>query len=302
MNNLYDFTLDGEYSFFLKLPVKYDDNTGKEIFVESDVVKLIVDSKLVNLSKVILPNLPRAYSKPSHGVSISFVTDKQHYENYGPVYTKIATKNVSNNPLSMIVDAGNVFDVYELTLLTPGRNLDFRKPALEDKSDVGKVAFTLYGKKLLTEKSKTPKPIVAVNPNEETAEAVIVLNRIFDMSTDGIYGLIVTRKIIDTAGKEQTISSEPFPIRIGWRLTTDEVNAKILERRLNGNDPDYPVWQSRDGLFETPAKLISVDKNTVILEKPDGKQTTFNISDLKKENQDYIKKQTQKNSEQEKNE
>jgi hypothetical protein len=69
-----------------------------------------------------------------------------------------------------------------------------------------------------------------------------------------------------------------------------------LRKRWNGNDPDYPMWQSRDGIFQTPAKLISVDKNTVTLEKPDGKQTTFNISDLQKENQDYIKKQTQKNS------
>ncbi|MDR1269634.1 MAG: hypothetical protein LBK82_08920 [Planctomycetaceae bacterium] len=296
LNNVYDFTLDGEYSFFLKLPIVYDDKTGELIFVSSSAIKLTVDSRLVDLSKVIQANLPRVYSKSSHGVSISLVTDKQHYEDYGPVYLNVATKNVSDGTLSMIVDGKNVFDVYELVLLTPGDNLDFRKPAAEDKSDVQKVAFTLYGKKLLAEKSKTPKPTVAVNSNEETAESVIVLNRIFDMSTDGIYGLIVTRKIIDSTGKEQTVSSEPFPIRIGWRSTKDEVNAKILEQRLYGNDPDYPMWQSRDGIFQTPAKLISVDKNTVTLEKPDGKQTTFNLSDLQKENQDYIKKQTAKNS------
>jgi septum formation topological specificity factor MinE len=230
----------------------------------------------------------------SSGISLSVVSDKSCYDNYGPVYLRLGTKNVSSDSVSMIIDTTNVFDVYELTLLTPGDNLDFRKPAAKDKSDVQKVEYTLYGKKLLSEKSKTPKPTVTIKPNVEAAESVIVLNRIFDMSTDGIYGLLVTRKIIDAAGKEQTISSEPFPIRVGKRLTQDEIDERVQQRRLDGYDPDYPTWQSRDGLFKVIAKFISVGKDIVTLEKPDGKKTTFNISDLTPNNQNYIKEQTQK--------
>jgi hypothetical protein len=133
-------------------------------------------------------------------------------------------------------------------------------------------------------------PFVQIKPNEEAAEAVIVLNRIFDMSTDGIYGLIVTKKIKDQNGNEQTISTEPFPIRIGNRQTEEEREADRLRRRLEGNDPDYPIWQSRDGLFKVIAKLISVDKDIITLEKPDGKRTTFNISDLQPDNQKQIPK------------
>jgi hypothetical protein len=264
-------------------------NMVKVKWTKSNVITIKINDSLVDFSKVIPPNMSRTFTKPLHGISFSLVSDNFRYDNYGPVYFRIATKNVSDNSVSMIVDTKNILDVYDLVLLTPGDNLDFRKPSKKDKSDVQKVEYTLYGQKLVSEKSKTPKPLVSVKPNEETAESIFVLNRIFDMSTDGIYGLIVTRKIIDSTGKEQTISSEPFPIRIGQSLTQDEIDERVKQRRLEGNDPDYPIWRSSDGLFKVIAKFISVDKDVVTLEKIDGKKITFNVSDLTKENQDYIK-------------
>ncbi|MDR2641252.1 MAG: hypothetical protein LBC74_00495, partial [Planctomycetaceae bacterium] len=270
INHEHDMTLAGEYriqmfhvdrnnfvkpQFLIKsADNNSQDNTNKADFfdekykaewVKSNIITVKVDDSLIDISKVIPLQSPRVYSKPLHGVSISLVSDKRHYENYGPVCLRVSTKNVSHDSVSMIVDAKNVLDVYELVLLTPGRNRDFRKPAAKDKNDVQKVAYTLYGKKLLSEKSKTPKKTISVKPNEETAESVIVLNRIFDMSADGIYGLIVTRKIIDAAGKEQTILSEPFPIRIGQSSTQDEIDESRRQHILNGYDPDYPTWQSR---------------------------------------------------------
>jgi septum formation topological specificity factor MinE len=296
VNHLYDMTLSGKYyiyhSTYLQSVVN---NDTKYIDAPSQKITIIINENTTNTSEVIPSEVSSTYSKPSHGISLSIVSDKSWYDNYGPVYLRVGTKNISDKSISMVVDAKNVFDVYELTLLTPGGNLDFRKPAAKNKTDVEKVDYTLYGQKLLAEKSKTQKPTTTVNPNEETAESIIVLNRIFDMSTDGIYGLIVTRKIIDAAGKEQIISSEPYPIRIGKSSTQDEIDESVKQRILDGNDPDYPTWQSRDGLFKVIAKFISVDKDIVTLEKPDGKKITFNISDLTTENQNYIKEQTQKN-------
>jgi hypothetical protein len=295
LNNLFDMTLEGTYNVFVTTSFEVFSTTqiDKIDIIKSNTLKLVIANNDFTQS-IKFFDKKLSVTKPSHGISFLLVSDNLRYDNYGPVYFRIATKNVSDNPISMIVDTKNIFDVYDLVLLTPGGNRDFRKPAAKDKSDVKKVDYTLYGQKLLSEKSKTPKPVVAVKPNEETAESVIVLNRIFDMSTDGIYGLIVTKKIIDANGKEQTISSEPFPIRIGQSLTQDEIDESVRQRRLNGYDPDYPTWQSRDGLFKVIAKFSSVDKDIVTLEKIDGKKITFNISDLTKENQNYIKEQTQK--------
>ncbi|MDR2169813.1 MAG: hypothetical protein LBP59_06700, partial [Planctomycetaceae bacterium] len=99
------------------------DQKFKVEWIKSNIITIKVDSTLIDLSKVISPDLQRTYTKPSHGVSFSFVSDKLRYDNYGPVYFRIATKNVSSESVSMIVDTKNVLDVYELVLLTPGDNL-----------------------------------------------------------------------------------------------------------------------------------------------------------------------------------
>jgi hypothetical protein len=50
-------------------------------------------------------------------------------------------------------------------------------------------------------------------------------------------------------------------------------------------------WESTDKLFKATARFISLEKNEVNLEKADGKKTTIELSVLRKEDQDYVKKQ-----------
>jgi hypothetical protein len=50
-------------------------------------------------------------------------------------------------------------------------------------------------------------------------------------------------------------------------------------------------WESTDKLFKATARFISLDKDEVNLEKADGKKTTIELSVLRKEDQDYVKKQ-----------
>jgi hypothetical protein len=50
-------------------------------------------------------------------------------------------------------------------------------------------------------------------------------------------------------------------------------------------------WESTDKLFKAAARFISLDKDEVNLEKADSKKTTIELSVLRKEDQDYVKKQ-----------
>jgi hypothetical protein len=50
-------------------------------------------------------------------------------------------------------------------------------------------------------------------------------------------------------------------------------------------------WESKDRLFRATAKFISLEKDEVYLEKSDGKKTSIELSALRKEDQDYVKKQ-----------
>jgi hypothetical protein len=50
-------------------------------------------------------------------------------------------------------------------------------------------------------------------------------------------------------------------------------------------------WESTDKLFKAAARFISLDKDEVNLEKADDKKTTIELSVLRKEDQDYVKKQ-----------
>jgi hypothetical protein len=55
-------------------------------------------------------------------------------------------------------------------------------------------------------------------------------------------------------------------------------------------------WESTDKLFKATAKFISLDdKGEVTLEKANGKQTTIELSVLRKEDQDYVKEQLKPN-------
>ena len=72
-----------------------------------------------------------------------------------------------------------------------------------------------------------------------------------------------------------------------------EVERIKLLANLNIPYKGFRCWQSTDGLFQTTAKFVTLDKGEVILEKTDGKQTTIDLSALRKEDQDYVKTQSQ---------
>ncbi|MDR2168751.1 MAG: hypothetical protein LBP59_01250 [Planctomycetaceae bacterium] len=60
--------------------------------------------------------------------------------------------------------------------------------------------------------------------------------------------------------------------------------------KINLLKPQFRNWKSTDGLFETRAKFIAIDKkNNITLEKENGKQTTIDLSELQKIDQNYIK-------------
>jgi hypothetical protein len=54
---------------------------------------------------------------------------------------------------------------------------------------------------------------------------------------------------------------------------------------------NFRTWESTDGLFKANAKFVSLDKKEVTLEKANGKQTTIELSALRKVDQDYVKEQ-----------
>jgi hypothetical protein len=70
----------------------------------------------------------------------------------------------------------------------------------------------------------------------------------------------------------------------------EEEKAKIF-KALNIPYKGFREWRTNDGLLTLTAKLISADKNEVKLEKEDGKKITIEIAYLRKEDQDYVKKQ-----------
>jgi Fe-S cluster biosynthesis and repair protein YggX len=70
----------------------------------------------------------------------------------------------------------------------------------------------------------------------------------------------------------------------------EEERAKIF-KALNIPYKGFREWQTNDGLLTLTAKLIFADKKEVKIEKEDGKQFTIEIAYLRKEDQDYVKRQ-----------
>ena len=70
----------------------------------------------------------------------------------------------------------------------------------------------------------------------------------------------------------------------------EDVRIKILSK-IGIVYKGFRRWQSTDGLFQTTAKFITLDKGEVTLEKADGKRTTIELSALRQEDQDYVKSQ-----------
>jgi hypothetical protein len=70
----------------------------------------------------------------------------------------------------------------------------------------------------------------------------------------------------------------------------EEEKVKVF-KALNIPYKGFREWQTNDGLLTLTAKVISVDKKEIKLEKEDGKQFTIELSALRKEDQDYVKRQ-----------
>jgi hypothetical protein len=100
---------------------------------------------------------------------------------------------------------------------------------------------------------------------------------------------ILIKKAIPGFVNEQLIKykdNELAQIRLAkLLLLLDEEAEKISLLK-----PQFRTWKSTDGLFETRAKFISIDKkNDVTLEKENGKQTTIEFPALQKTDQNYVK-------------
>jgi hypothetical protein len=52
--------------------------------------------------------------------------------------------------------------------------------------------------------------------------------------------------------------------------------------------PQMREWESTDKLFKTTAKFVSLEKDEVILEPTNGKQTSIELDVLRKEDQEYV--------------
>jgi hypothetical protein len=69
----------------------------------------------------------------------------------------------------------------------------------------------------------------------------------------------------------------------------------VLEaiRKVEREYPDdgFRFWLSKDKMFKTEAKFISANNKEVVIEKRDAKQMTIEITELRQEDQDYVKRQ-----------
>ncbi|MDR2440257.1 MAG: hypothetical protein LBE12_12935 [Planctomycetaceae bacterium] len=229
INQYFDMTLSGCYTFQFKREI---DSHPQKTYAVSNKLAVNVTDELLQFPH----NFPLDTKSHDKNHCISLITNQEQYKYGDPIFLQVKTKNNKQKNISMTSKSVNIFDAYEMTLKTPGFNSDFRdtKERTEGayhENVVTDAKLTLYGQKLFSEKSKESVPMVTVKPGEEVAETVIILNRIFDMSEDGIYGLIVSRKFIDENGKEQTVTSDPLPIRVGTALTQDEIDQRVKERQ-----------------------------------------------------------------------
>jgi hypothetical protein len=100
---------------------------------------------------------------------------------------------------------------------------------------------------------------------------------------------ILIKKAIPGFVNEQLVKykdNELAQIRLAKLLPLlDENTTKIALLK-----PQFRIWKSSDGFFETRAKFISIDKkNDITLVKENGKQTKIEFSALQKIDQDYVK-------------
>lgn len=215
-SGLFDMTLAGKYTFQFERKMT---DAPNESYVTSNTLVVEINEKLI-----VVPEFQgeKLWNDKRNELSIGIRTDQAVYKNlgndqHGPVFLEIeCVKN--DDKISITELTENIFDTFELSLTLPGRSSDFR--VMRDKyDDKEEAALTLYGQHLKATKSKQ-SPVFTTEKDKD--KTVVLLNRIFDMSTSGIYGLSVKRKILDADGRQKIISSEILPIRLGESLTFQE--------------------------------------------------------------------------------
>ncbi len=223
LNYYFDMTLPGEYKLKVKKKLIWD-HAG--ITLESNELTIPVTFPE---SAIEFPeNSPEIRSDPSNGCSISVKASKKRFDIDDPVHVRISCKNTSKDRLALNNDTPNLFDVYELKLYLPASSRDFRALGNGEKNKLADL--TNYGKILFSEKGKgSADGEVSVKPGEEFSIKEFSLSRVYDMSREGIYGLIVSRKYEDASGKPCVVESPPFPIRIGTAFTSEEMRLLNME-------------------------------------------------------------------------
>jgi hypothetical protein len=74
-----------------------------------------------------------------------------------------------------------------------------------------------------------------------------------------------------------------------------EMSQSVLDavRKNEKENPDkgFRIWLSKDKLFKTEAKMISANNDNVTIKDKKGRQSTIELSALRQEDQDYVKRQ-----------
>jgi hypothetical protein len=110
------------------------------------------------------------------------------------------------------------------------------------------------------------------------------LRRLYDTSTTRTYNYI-------TFAYLQSPRADDELVELLNKYEYPEAEKAKIFRALNIPYKGFREWRTNDGLLTLMAKLISADKKEVKLEKEDGKKFTIEIAYLRKEDQDYIKRQ-----------
>jgi uncharacterized protein YktB (UPF0637 family) len=149
----------------------------------------------------------------------------------------------------------------------------------------------------------SPESITDNKVKQEYAEYLEKRNAILKKNIDQNQASDVLRVYKDHVRKYivSSYSIRPFAITelellLKEHKIDDDFTKSILDavELFEKNAPpvsDYRNWESTDGLFKTNAKFISLDKKEVTLEKANGKQTTIELSALRKVDQDYVEEQ-----------
>ncbi len=126
--------------------------------------------------------------------------------------------------------------------------------------------------------------IYALKKEKETSQEILKEYREKLIEAVSNYCIIkhVTRKELKDALTYHNIAPDLM------KDIVDPLNT-ILQMQEDG----FRIWQSADGLLKVTAKMVSSDKKEVKLEKADGDTLNVELHKLRKEDQEYVKLQSE---------